>query len=112
MKATNDGRVMRGPQITVTGWWTLGMTITPDGKMHYYAKPGIEDLTAADHVGSAWAFGYRAQRMRSFFFNVCNGDDGRTWSTEFVIDDPQMFVIPSSQTQTSHSRPVRGRPRR
>jgi hypothetical protein len=23
---------------------------------------------------------------------VCNRNDGRTWSTPFVIDDPKMFV--------------------
>jgi len=84
---------MRGPQITTSGWWTLGMSVTPDGRVHYYAKAGIEDLTAEDHIGSAYPFGYRAERVRSFFFNVCNGDDGRTWSTEFIIDDPQVFVI-------------------
>lgn len=105
MKATNDSRRIEGPRITTTGWWTLGMSVTPDGKIHYYAKPGVEDLTAEDHIASAWAFGYRAERMRSFFFNVCNGDDGRTWSTPLVIDDPQLFVIPRSQAN-------RGRPRR
>lgn len=92
MKATDDGRAMRGPQVTVTGWWTLGMSITPDGKVHYFAKPGVEDLTEEDHVGSAYPFGYRARRLRSFFFNICSGDDGKTWSTEFVIDDPMVFV--------------------
>ena len=68
------------------------MSVTEDGRVHFYAKPGIEDLTPADHVGSRFPFGYRAQHLRSFFFNVCNGDDGRTWSTEFVIDDPKVFV--------------------
>lgn len=92
IKATDDGRQMRGPQITVSGWWTMGMSVTEDGRVHFYAKPGIEDLTPEDHVGSSFPFGYRAQHLRSFFFNVCNGDDGRTWSTEFVIDDPKVFV--------------------
>lgn len=92
MKATDDGRAMRGPQITQTGWWTLGISMTPDGRVHYYAKPGVEDLTAEDHVGSAYPFGYRAERLRSFFFNVCSGDDGRTWSTETIVDDPMVFV--------------------
>ena len=96
MKATDDGRQMRGPQITQTGWWTLGMSLTPNGQVHYFIKPGIEDLTAADHVGSSYPFGYRAERLRSFFFNVCNGDDGRTWSTEFIVDDPQVFVARKS----------------
>ena len=91
IKATDDGQKMQGPQITTTGWWTLGMSISPDGRVHYFAKAGVEDLTAEDHVGSSFPFGYRAQQLRSFFFNVCNGDDGRTWSTEFVIDDPKLY---------------------
>lgn len=93
IKATDNGRQMRGPQITTTGWWTLGMSVTADGRVHYYAKPGVEDLTAEDHIGSAYPFGYRAERLRSFFFNVCNGDDGQTWSTEFIVDDPKVYTI-------------------
>jgi hypothetical protein len=92
MKASDDGKVIRGPQITMTGWWTLGMSVTPDGRVHYYARPGVEDLSEGDLVASAWPFGYRALRFRSFFFNVCNGDDGKTWSTEFVVDDSHVFV--------------------
>lgn len=91
IKATDDGQKMRGPQITTTGWWTLGMSLTPEGRVHFYAKPGVEDLTAKDHIGSSFPFGYKAQQLRSFFFNVCNGDDGKTWSTEFVIDDPKVY---------------------
>ena len=26
------------------------------------------------------------------FFNSVNRDDGRTWSTPFIIDDPAMFT--------------------
>lgn len=92
IKATDDGRAMRGPQITQTGWWTLGMSLTPDGRVHFYAKPGVDDLTIEDHIGSSYPFGYRAERLRSFFYNVCSGDDGRTWSTEVIVDDPQVFV--------------------
>lgn len=93
MKASTNGRVIRGPQVTVSGWWTLGMSVTPDGKVHYYAKPGVEDLTAEDHIASSYPFGYRALRMRNFFFNVCNGDDGRTWSSQFIVDDPRLYVV-------------------
>lgn len=92
MKATDDGRKMIGPYITRTGWWTLGMSVTPDGRVHYYAKAGVEDLTEDDHIGSSYPFGHRAKRFRSMFFNVCNGDDGKTWSTEFVIDDPRLYL--------------------
>ena len=32
--------------------------------------------------------------FNNFFFNVANWDNGRTWSTQWVIDDPKVFVIP------------------
>ena len=104
MKATADGRVLRGPNITETGWWTMGMSVTPDVQVHSYAKPGIEDLTEEDHIGSSYPFGYRAQKFKSFFYNICNGDDGRTWSTEFVIDDPKLFIkIPGESRPTKNA---------
>lgn len=93
MKATSNGYSIAGPEITTLGWWTLGMSVSPDGEVHYYAKPGIEDLTAEDHLASAYPFGKRAIQLRGFFFNVCNGDDGKTWSTEFIIDDPSLFLL-------------------
>ena len=92
MKATASGHQIRGPKSTQTGWWTMGMSVSPDGKVNYFAKPGIEDLTAADMIGSDYPFGKRAVQFRNFFFNVCNGDNGRSWSGQFVIDDPSLFV--------------------
>lgn len=92
MKATADSRQLNGPRVEQLGWWTLGLSVTPDGQVHYFAKPGIEDLTEADHVASALPFGHRAARFRTFFFNVCNGDDGRTWSTPFIVDDARVYV--------------------
>ncbi len=92
MKASGRGTQIRGPQSTQTGWWTMGMSVSPDGKVNYFAKPGIEDLTANDMIGSDYPFGNRAVLFRNFFFNVCNGDNGRSWSGQFVIDDPTMFI--------------------
>lgn len=101
MKATENGRIIQGPKITRTGWWTLGMSVTPDGCVHYYARPGVEDLTAEDHIASAWPFGYRARTFRTFFFNVCNNDDGQTWSTPIVIDDVKMYMIDRPAVQST-----------
>ena len=81
------------------GWWTMGMSVTPDGMIHYYAKPGVEDLTAADHITSQMPYGFSAQRFRTFFFDVCNRNDGKTWSTPFVIDDPEMYVVNASRVE-------------
>lgn len=92
MKATARGTQIRGPVSAKTGWWTMGMSVSPDGKVNYFAKPGIEDLTEKDQIGSDYPFGKRAIVLRNFFFNVCNGDNGRSWSGQFVIDDPTLFV--------------------
>ena len=93
IRGNSNGQDYKAKEIEVTGWWTMGMSVTPDGVLHYYARPGIEDLTPADRIASHLAEGYRAERLRTFFFNVVNGDDGRTWSTEWIIDDPTMYFI-------------------
>jgi hypothetical protein len=93
IRGDNRGRDFRGPQITPTGWWTLGMSVTPDGQVHYFMRPGVEQLTADDHVTSQFPYGYRAERFKTFFFNVCNRDDGRTWSTGWIVDDPAVYFI-------------------
>ncbi|MEO9591893.1 MAG: hypothetical protein ABJG45_09980, partial [Rhodopirellula bahusiensis] len=72
---------------------TLGMSVTPDGMVHYYASPGVEDLTEEDYITSQFPYGYEAERMRTFFYNVCSADDGRRWSTSFVVDDPKVFLV-------------------
>lgn len=79
------------------GWWTFGISATGDGQIHFYAKQGVEDLTAADHITSQFPYSYRAERFRTFFFNACNRNDGKTWSTPFIIDDPQLYVVNSSR---------------
>ena len=93
IRANQWGGDFAGPEITTTGWWTFGMSVTPDGMVHYYAKPGIEDLAEKDYITSQYPYGYRCQQFGTFFFNVCNGDDGHTWSTEWVIDDPAVYCV-------------------
>ena len=93
IRGNRRGMTFKGPPITETGWWTFGMSFTPDGMVHYYASSGVDDLTEEDLITSQYPYGFRCERFRSFFFNVCNGDDGRTWSTSWVIDDPALYVI-------------------
>ena len=93
VRGNQRGGDFRGPQITTTGWWTMGMSVTPDGMVHYYAAPGVDDLTEDAYITSQLPYGYRAERFRSFFYNVCSADDGRRWSTEWIVDDPQVFVL-------------------
>jgi hypothetical protein len=81
-----------GPRIDGPGWWTLGMSFTPDGQVHYYAKAGTEDLTAQDYLASHYCYGFRCQRLNTYFFDVMSPDDGRTWSTQWIIDDPAVYI--------------------
>ena len=79
------------------GWWTLGMSLSPDGQIHYFARQGVDDLTSKDHLTSQFPYSFRAERLNSFFFNSCNLNDGTTWSTPFVIDDPSVYVVNSAR---------------
>ena len=94
IRANRIGNDFNGLEVHEMGWWTLGMSVTPDGRFHYYAKPGIENLTKDDYITSQLPYGFRALQFRTFFFNVCNGDDGRNWSTAWIIDDPTLFYVP------------------
>jgi hypothetical protein len=104
IRSNQRGGDFRGPQISQTGWWTLGMSVTPDGMVHYYAAPGVEELTEEDYITSQFPYDYRCERFRTFFYNVCSADDGRRWSTEFIVDDPKVYVLrPQGQIATRPS---------
>ena len=45
-----------------------------------------------DHITTTKPYGHTAQTLNTFFFNVVNGDDGRTWSTEWIVDDPSLYI--------------------
>jgi hypothetical protein len=96
IRSNDRGGDIRGPQITQTGWWTLGMSVTPDGMIHYYAAPGVDELTQDAYIASHFPYGYRAERFRTFFYNVCSADDGRQWSTAFIVDDPSVYLLRSA----------------
>jgi hypothetical protein len=87
------GHEIPAMQITKTGWYTLGMSFTPDGVIHYYAKQGVAPLTQADHLVSKIAYGTRVENFNTLFFNIVNQDDGHTWSTEWIVDDPEIYVL-------------------
>lgn len=94
VRARNNGADVPGPEITEPGWWTFGMSFTPDGQVHQYAHAGTEDLTAADLLYSSHPYGMKALVLDNFFIDVANREDGETWSTPWVIDDPAVYVIP------------------
>lgn len=91
LRAGTNGGDFWGPEITEIGWYTLGMSFTPDGSVHYYIKQGVKDLTAADHVASRNPYGFRAKYFYTFFFNVLSADNDKSWSTPWIVDDPTMY---------------------
>jgi hypothetical protein len=93
VRADRMGRDFKVREIDQFGWWTFGMSFSPDGMVHYYASPGVDNLTLGDYITSQYPYSYTARQFRTYFFDVCNRNDGRTWSTPFVIDDPQLFVV-------------------
>jgi len=94
IRAQRSGRDLGGPKIYEPGWWTFGMSFTPDGQVHYYASAGVEDLTEEDYLYSSFPYGTRCLMFDNLFFNVANWENGRNWSTRWVVDDPQFFVDP------------------
>ena len=94
VRARENGRDVPGPIIEEPGWWTFGLSFTADGRVHQYASPGVDVLTAEDHLYSSMPYGSRFLYFNNFFVNVANLDNGKNWSTPWVIDDPEMYVIP------------------
>jgi hypothetical protein len=94
-------------KIAEPGWWTLGMSFTPDGRIHFFGRAGTEDLTEADHLASHFCYGFRCRRFENFYFDVFNANNGRSWSTPWVVDDPELFVmgqLPRQRQAASRSR--------
>lgn len=85
------GHEIPGPKITQTGWWTFGMSFTPDGRVHYYASPGVDPLKPSDLITSQNPYGYSCESFSTMFFNVVSPDNGRTQSTTWIIDDPAIY---------------------
>ncbi|MBX3426994.1 MAG: hypothetical protein KF688_15055 [Pirellulales bacterium] len=106
IRANSRGQDYRAMDINQLGWWTFGMSFSPDGMVHYYARPGVEDLTAADHIASETPYSYAAKSFRTYFVNVCNHNNGRSWSTPFVIDDPKVYVVNSQRVENIVARKV------
>lgn len=91
VRAGSYGQDLRGPKVTEPGWWTLGMSFTPDGRVHYYAHAGVEPLTAADHISTQYPYSFDCERMDTLFFNVVSGDNGN-WSTPWIVDDAELYL--------------------
>ncbi|HEV3417654.1 MAG TPA: hypothetical protein VG056_12595 [Pirellulales bacterium] len=92
IRADELGHDVWGPEIKQTGWWTLGMSFSPDGKVHYFIKSGVDNLTSKDFVATYNPYGYHCEHLETLFFDVLNMDDGKSWSTEWIVDDPSLYV--------------------
>ena len=110
VRAGVRGNDLREKDITEPGWWTLGMSFGADGQIHYYASEGVDDLTADDFITSQFPYGMKCQSFNNFFFNVANWDNGRNWSTPWVIDDPKIFVIPPQGQTVANLYRVKAKP--
>ncbi|HZZ29340.1 MAG TPA: hypothetical protein VFE46_15190 [Pirellulales bacterium] len=86
VRAGMNGADYNAVDIKEPGWWTLGMSFTPDGQIHYFAHAGVDPLTAKDRIASETPYGMRCEHFKCFFFDVLNGDNGN-WSTPWVVDD-------------------------
>lgn len=92
LRATERGGDFRGPDLS-PGWWTLGMSFTPDGRIHYFAHAGVAPLTMEDYLATRAPYGFRCERFNTMFFNVLCREDGRSWSTSWIIDDPTLYAL-------------------
>ncbi|ADB19291.1 hypothetical protein Psta_4649 [Pirellula staleyi DSM 6068] len=104
IRADEWGRDLPGPKFEPASWITLGMTFTPDGFSHFFARPGIEDLREEDHLGSYNCYNWRTHTFETYFFNVISMDDGWSWSTPWVIDDAFLHVAtPPAQPRAAQA---------
>ncbi|MBT5020410.1 hypothetical protein OAH05_00135 [bacterium] len=99
IRANELGHEVPGPNITEPGWWTFGMSVTPDGRCHYYASPGVDDLRPSDHITSQFPYKIPGTHFNTIFFNVCSADNGKTWSTPWIVDDPKVYYASGSPVQ-------------
>ncbi len=92
VRAGERGQDIKRLKVTEMGWWTMGMSFTPDGRIHYFAKPGLDELTASDLIASNYPYGFTCQSFINVFFDVFSQNDGRADSTAWIIDDPTVYV--------------------
>jgi hypothetical protein len=92
VRANERGHDQLGPKLAEKAWYTLGMTCTADGRVHYFVREGVEDLRASDRIASHYPYGFRASQFETFFFDVIGRDTGSTWSTPWVVDDAFLYL--------------------
>ncbi len=106
MRSDERGRDLRGPAVKESTWYTFGLSFTPEGYVHYFLREGVDALEREDYIASYRPYGYRPRVFETFFYNTVTRDDGRTWSTPWVIDDTWLYVAnaPLAQQRTESRR--------
>jgi hypothetical protein len=92
LRGASNGGDFAGVKITKPAWWTLGLSFTPDGQVHYFAHEGVADLISKDHLSSQYPYGYNCEQVDTYFFDVISGDNGNQ-STAWIIDDPALYYL-------------------
>jgi hypothetical protein len=92
VRAAQNGGDYNAVDIKEPGWWTLGMSFTPDGQVHYFAHAGVAPLSVQDHIATENPYGMRCEHLKCFFYDVLNGDNGN-WSTPWVVDDSYVYTL-------------------
>lgn len=109
VRANEYGQDVPGPVIEEPGWYTLGMTLTSNGAVHYFFRPGVEALTAENRIASHYPYGYRIAQFETFFFNTLCRDTGRTWSTPWVVDDAFLYLSTPPRSMLAKQNPATSR---
>jgi hypothetical protein len=92
IRASNPGGDYAVKPLKEPGWYTLGMSFTGDGMVHYFIRQGVEDLTSSDRVASQFPYNFQALYFIDVFFDVFGSNNGQTWTTGWVIDDPAVYL--------------------
>ena len=100
------GRDIPALNITKTGWWTFGMSVTLGRPLPLLRQDGVADLTVGRLHHLDAALQHPATHFNTIFFNVCSADNGQNWSTPWIIDDPEVFYIDSRKTATQPVKPT------
>lgn len=90
IRAAENGSDYYVTSTTTPGWYTLGMSFSEDGMVHYYAAGGVGALTETNRLASHRPYGLSAAFLNEFYFCVTSPDDGVTWSADWIVDD--MFL--------------------
>jgi hypothetical protein len=101
VRASRPGGDFAVKQLTEPGWYTLGMSFTPDGMVHYFIRQGTEDLQSSDRVASVYPYNFQAVYFIDVFFDVFGSNDNQTWTTGWVIDDPAVYLAYPPRVQSA-----------